>query len=1112
MDLKDFNFIVDLVNKNSLCVAYVKQLDTNVVFNITVTNKGKAVNLTGMTLTLFIRKPDGKLVFQDKNITIIDAKAGKIKIAMKASALQAMGTAVANLDFKQGDQYSTSSNFFFHIGERIGNDDAVESEIDVPLFWELDAYIQTAIEQIEKYKALFEAFVEAGVSLEGLNDIKQYIDDNLAELKFETDEAVDLIAELKKSIANGETKRTEIVSATNKAESKRVEVVNATNTANTAKTNLETATTNANTKKTQVETATANAEAKRVELVSATNTANTSKTNLETATENADTKKVEVETATANAEKKKVEVVNATNSANTAKTGLDSSISSGNTLKTGLDASISSGTSTKTALEKATTDANAKKNEVVTATTNAENKRAEVVTATNNANTKKTELTTATTNAEAKRVEVINATNNAEAKRKELQDVIDSVGEADLVTTGQMDTALEKKLDKTGGTVTGTINATNLQVGGANVYTTSRKPTPADIGASPTSHTHSYLPLAGGTVTGATKISSKSASPFTLERTDNDANLTLVLKTPTQTKYLGIANGILKFGDSADVGGTGHVVYHSGNKPTPADIGALGATAKAVSAKTADAVAWANVTGKPSTFAPSSHTHTKSQITDMPTALKNPTAVKVQLNGGTTEGTNQFTYDGSAAKTINVTPAKIGALPSGGTAVNASKLNNKAESSAGTANTIASRDSAGDINARLLRTTYADQSTMGGAIAFRTNNSTDNYTRYCNSPTAVRNWLGASPTSHTHSYLPLSGGTVTNNINYNMFNSTQTPLKVFGGDANGQGISVGAGGATIVGAGESARAMEGVVNPVVEDLTLCADNAIELITNCDTIANRRRAIIDTSLRFYPGADKVGTLGKVDRKWSQVHADQYWFSNDDYIYYNDTSNFYNFVADGAVANSGIDIGNLLVNSIRPRSVNVNVTLNGASLFVNTGSASGSNWLLNRAFTGGSGTECSFYPDKAGGYGWVGSSGFPMYKGYSYTWHTVSKREAKYQISKANPEDFYEYVKGLNVYSYRHDSSAENPETGEFDVNKRGDLQLGCMIDELPIEVVDYDTEGGDGKAVDLYAYTSMVLGATKEVINKVEVLEKENEELRNRVDRLEELLNGIINKG
>ena len=54
------------------------------------------------------------------------------------------------------------------------------------------------------------------------------------------------------------------------------------------------------------------------------------------------------------------------------------------------------------------------------------------------------------------------------------------------------------------------------------------------------------------------------------------------------------------------------------------------------------------------------HTHTKSQVTDFPASLKNPTALKVQLNGGSTEGTNQFTYDGSAAKTLNVTPSLIG--------------------------------------------------------------------------------------------------------------------------------------------------------------------------------------------------------------------------------------------------------------------------------------------------------------------------------------------------------------------------------------------------------------------------------------------------------------------
>ena len=89
--------------------------------------------------------------------------------------------------------------------------------------------------------------------------------------------------------------------------------------------------------------------------------------------------------------------------------------------------------------------------------------------------------------------------------------------------------------------------------------------------------------------------------------------------------------------------------------------------------------------------APASHTHPVSQITGLPTKLPNPQALKftgavtatydgsgavtiniptaqasphaltVQLNGGTTEGTNKFTFNGGAAKNINITPASIGA-------------------------------------------------------------------------------------------------------------------------------------------------------------------------------------------------------------------------------------------------------------------------------------------------------------------------------------------------------------------------------------------------------------------------------------------------------------------
>ena len=53
--------------------------------------------------------------------------------------------------------------------------------------------------------------------------------------------------------------------------------------------------------------------------------------------------------------------------------------------------------------------------------------------------------------------------------------------------------------------------------------------------------------------------------------------------------------------------------------------------------------------------APKDHTHTKAQITDFPASLKNPTALTIQTNG-----TTAATYDGSAAKTVNITKGNIG--------------------------------------------------------------------------------------------------------------------------------------------------------------------------------------------------------------------------------------------------------------------------------------------------------------------------------------------------------------------------------------------------------------------------------------------------------------------
>lgn len=46
-----------------------------------------------------------------------------------------------------------------------------------------------------------------------------------------------------------------------------------------------------------------------------------------------------------------------------------------------------------------------------------------------------------------------------------------------------------------------------------------------------------------------------------------------------------------------------------------------------------------------------------------------------------------------------------------------------------------------DARARTIKTSIPDEDYMNGALAFRLNNSNNQYTRYCNNPSAVRNWL-----------------------------------------------------------------------------------------------------------------------------------------------------------------------------------------------------------------------------------------------------------------------------------------------------------------------------------------------------------------------------------
>ena len=219
------------------------------------------------------------------------------------------------------------------------------------------------------------------------------------------------------------------------------------------------------------------------------------------------------------------------------------------------------------------------------------------------------------------------------------------------------------------------------------------------------------------------------------------------------------------------------------------------------------------------------------------------------------------------------------------------------------------------------------------------------------------------------------------------------------------------------------------------------------------------------------------------------------------------------------------GEVKCNRVTTRSMdaldgqNIDINTKGRALGLNCSSASGV-WVEFKAqWSGSKGTEPSLFNTSGNGWGYIGGSGYSWYRVYG-TGGSVSDRNKKYDIAKADCSEQYENIKNINLYNYRTISDKVNEETGDVEEKiYRQDLMLGCMVDELPTETVFYDNESGDGKAVDMYSYTSMILGATKHLINKVETLEKENEikdnkisELEQRLEKMEELLNGIINKG
>ena len=279
--------------------------------------------------------------------------------------------------------------------------------------------------------------------------------------------------------------------------------------------------------------------------------------------------------------------------------------------------------------------------------------------------------------------------------------------------------------------------------------------TPGVIGAAPTSHTHNISNITGLTA-GRAVISDSNGHPSVSAVTSTELSYLDGVTSNIQTQLNNKANATHthNYAGSSSAGGAANSVksslivkLNSGSTEGTNMFTFNGSAAKTI-----------NITPALIGAAPASHTHTKAQITDFPTAMKNPQAITftggatgtydgssavniniptsgatdenliIKLNGGTNEGTNQFTFNGEVAKTINITPTSIGAAAS-------SHTHNYAGSSSagGAANSVKSS-----------LTVQLNGGTTEGTNKFTFNGSA---AKTINITPAL---IGAAPSSHTH--------------------------------------------------------------------------------------------------------------------------------------------------------------------------------------------------------------------------------------------------------------------------------------------------------------------------------------------------------------------------
>ena len=109
--------------------------------------------------------------------------------------------------------------------------------------------------------------------------------------------------------------------------------------------------------------------------------------------------------------------------------------------------------------------------------------------------------------------------------------------------------------------------------------------------------------------------------------------------------------------------------------------------------------------------------------------------------------------------------------------------------------------------------------------------------------------------------LALTGGNMTGNIGFNSGSRIGDIIRFISGDANGSAVSIGDGGMTIIGSGESAKTLEPAAGSgASERMVVAGDTTIEFWVNCQNGADNAKQVIMSTAGLLSGHQKAITYG------------------------------------------------------------------------------------------------------------------------------------------------------------------------------------------------------------------------------------------------------------